>query len=159
MGGHMRSGHSKYRTILGDTNQQGVHPKFVASIVLPRLERGLARGEGNYFYFNARLARTKRWVCIRVYGDTDMIEQSAQNGWPVVCGVELLIKTTPRNSEFLIANLYCVNSSSPITHTFEIMRSSPQHPPCFHTARDMAGVGISIKRIHARQRARLALQA
>lgn len=143
-----------YTTILGRNPQEGARKSaIVVAVKLPRLGEHdfkwvTAQSIGKeYGHFGFRLHPKANPVNIHVYGDRKVIERLAKIGSPVICEVELVVKKTESDREFILANLYMVAPWSKVSHEFCVAPAPKERPWFVYTTSDMHGVGVSVKPI------------
>jgi len=87
-------------------------------------------------------------VNVHVYGERELIEYLAENGKPVKCNLELVVKKVSSDREFIIVNLYLSKPWLRETHAFMITGTSPdsgKRPWFVYTTKDMKGTGLSVE--------------
>jgi hypothetical protein len=148
---------SSYSTILGRNPEErrGGRP-IIVSHVLPHLGEyefkwvvapTLGKQYGHYGF---KVHAKANAVNVQVYGEQTLIEYFAKTGRPVTCELELVVKRTALEREYILVNLYLTKPSFRATHVLQIkgMSPEPEKRESFeYTTRDMKGVGVSLKTI------------
>lgn len=135
-----------YVAILGSPKKP-----IVISMTLPRLgEHGfkwvVAEAIGKeYGHYGFKLHPKANPVNVHVYGERSLIERLSATGKSVVCQVEIVVKKTTSEREFILVNLYLTDLWRHLTHEFEITRAPSDRPWFVYTTKDMHGVGVSLK--------------
>lgn len=143
-----------YLTILGMNPENCRGKSVVVSLTLPRLGEHDFKWvvaetiDKEYGHYGFRLHPKANPVNVHVYGERELIEYLAQSGKPVKCGLELVVKKTESNREFILVNLYLTKPWLRETHAFMITGTSPdsaKRPWFVYTTKDMNGIGISVE--------------
>lgn len=144
----------KWNTILGRNprNQDSdARKSVIVSLSLPHMgQHGMqwkvAEALGlAYHHYAFRLHDKAQPVNVQVYGDRKVVEGLTRSGQPVVCELELVVKTVEGGREFILVNLYLTAPYHRRTHAFEICGAPADRPWFVYTTKDMNGVGIAVK--------------
>lgn len=146
---------ASYLTILGFNPEDRKNRKpIVISLSLPRLGEHdfkwvIAENIGKeYGHYGFRIHPKATPVNVHVYGERELILHLAQNGKPVKCELELVVKKTMSDREFIIVNLYLTKPWLHETHAFMVTGTSPdsaKRPWFVYTTKDMNGIGLSVE--------------
>jgi hypothetical protein len=145
---------ASYLTILGNSeDRHGTRP-LVVSLTLPRLGEhdfkwvSAATLGKEYGHYGFRIHPKANPVNVHVYGERELIEFLARTGKAATCELELVVKKTESEREYILVNLYLTKPWLRATHEFAIVGTSPnpeKRPWFVYTTSDMHGVGISVE--------------
>ncbi len=144
-----------YSTILGGNFKEKRRGRpIVVSLVLPHMGEHdfkwvVATIIGKeYGHYGFRIHPKANSVNVQVYGERELIESLAKTGKAVKCELELVVKQTGSEREYILVNLYLTKPWLHETHAFAITSTSPdpeKRPWFVYTTGDMNGVGISVE--------------
>jgi len=138
-----------YFPILGSIKEP-----VIISLTLPRLGEHEFKWvtaptiQKEYGHYGFRLHKKATPINVHVYGERQLIEHLATTGKPVKCALELVVKRTASDREFILVNLYLTKPWLSETHELKLIGTSPdatKRPWFVYTTVYMNGVGISVE--------------